>query len=368
MHLAARLLAEWKRGIVLCVFLPASLALGQSKDSSAPAPFTTSGFIDAFYSYNFDKPVTRMNQLRNFDVNEHQFDLSLAEIVLQKAASPIGFRMDIDFGTTNDMVQPGNTSTLSHLQQAYLTGVVPIGNGLTVDAGKFVTHMGYEVIESKDNWNYSRSFLFSWAIPYYHTGLRLTYPFASVFTAALHIVNGWNGGTPTMADNNNSQSVGLQLNFTPSSSTSLLFNVMMGHENLTPIEYGARNVYDLVFTQTVSDAFSFGLNGDYGEARTSLGLAVWKGADIYGRYACGARSAVSVRAEVFSDPQGYATQTVKQDLKEITATYEYKPSDPLILRAEYRYDASTAAVFDGASGPASRRNQSTVALAAIVVF
>ena len=28
------------------------------------------------------------------------------------------------------------------------------------------------MIESKDNWNYSRSLLFAWAIPYYHFGLR----------------------------------------------------------------------------------------------------------------------------------------------------------------------------------------------------
>ena len=71
------------------------------------------------------------------------------------------------------------------LQQAYLTAVLPVGAGLTVDVGKFVTHMGNEVIESKDNWNYSRSFLFAYAIPYYHTGIRLTYPLASTLSGTL---------------------------------------------------------------------------------------------------------------------------------------------------------------------------------------
>ena len=51
-----------------------------------------------------------------------------------------------------------------------------MGKSLQVDAGKFVTHMGFEVIESKDNWNYSRGLLFQFAIPYFHTGVRVTGP------------------------------------------------------------------------------------------------------------------------------------------------------------------------------------------------
>ena len=39
-----------------------------------------------------------------------------------------------------------------------------------MDFGKFVTSAGAEVIESKDNWNYSRSLLFAYAIPYWHFG------------------------------------------------------------------------------------------------------------------------------------------------------------------------------------------------------
>ena len=166
--------------------------------AAAPAPITWSGFVDAYYSKNFNSPSTSTNALRNFDVNENQLAFSLAELVIQKTASPVGFRMDLDFGPTNDIVQgvaPYGTTpynTLSILQQAYLTAVLPVGSGLTVDVGKFVTHMGYEVIESKDNWNYSRSFMFAYAIPYYHTGVRASYTFSSTFSAAVHFVNGWN--------------------------------------------------------------------------------------------------------------------------------------------------------------------------------
>ena len=50
------------------------------------------------------------------------------------------------------------------------------------------------MIESKDNWNYSRGLLFSWAIPYYHTGLRATYAVNDKVSLAGFLVNGWNNG------------------------------------------------------------------------------------------------------------------------------------------------------------------------------
>ena len=65
----------------------------------------------------------------------------------------------------------------SILKEAYVSYLAPVGKGLQVDFGKFVTPMGAEVIESKDNWNYSRSILFGYAIPFYHFGVRAKYAF-----------------------------------------------------------------------------------------------------------------------------------------------------------------------------------------------
>jgi hypothetical protein len=59
-------------------------------------------------------------------------------------------------------------------QQAYVSLKLPAD--IVLDAGKFVTNTGAEVIEAKDNWMYSRSILFGWAIPFTHTGVRATVP------------------------------------------------------------------------------------------------------------------------------------------------------------------------------------------------
>ena len=244
---------------MIAVLSVAIMMLSQSAQSQS---VTYTGLIDTYYDYNFAGPSSNTNALRNFDVNTNSFTLSQVELVIQKAtsvSSPIGFRMDLDYGTTNDIVQPATTSTLSTVQQAYVTAVLPVGGGLTVDAGKFVTHMGNEVIESNVNWNYSRSYLFAYAIPYYHTGMRFTYPVFSNLTATLHVVDGWNSETDAVKSAN----LGATLNYAATSSTGIIFNWIWGH---TGYEIGARNVYDFIVSQTVTDNLSLALNADYGEA------------------------------------------------------------------------------------------------------
>ena len=71
-----------------------------------------------------------------------------------------------------------------------------------------MTSAGAEVIETKDNWNYTRSLLFAWAIPYYHAGLRYHHNISSTSALSLQLVNGWND----VEDNNNSPTVGLSYN------------------------------------------------------------------------------------------------------------------------------------------------------------
>jgi hypothetical protein len=123
-----------------------------------------SGFADTYYGYNFNRPASRRNALRNFDFNHNQFSLNLLEIALERAPEPLGFRLDLNFGDTAKWVhssEPGGSDVYQYLQQAYVSYKAPLGKGLTVDFGKFVTPMGAELIETHPNMNYSRSLLFA---------------------------------------------------------------------------------------------------------------------------------------------------------------------------------------------------------------
>src|SRR3989338_10827479 len=82
-----------------------------------------SGFVDMYYSYNLNNPNSRKNGVgTNFDFEHNAFSLNLAELVLSKAADPVGFRVDLDFGPTTDFVHAApETETFKHIQQAYIS-------------------------------------------------------------------------------------------------------------------------------------------------------------------------------------------------------------------------------------------------------
>ena len=297
------------------------------------------GFVDAYYGYNFNRP-TIDTQLRNFDTKHNQFSLNLAEIALEKKPTPdnrLGYRMDLDFGPATDIVhsfEPGGLNTFRHLEQGYLSYLAPAGKGLQIDVGKFVTQHGAEVIETKDNWNYSRSLLFALAIPYYHFGVRATYPFNDKFSLAGYVVNGWND----VVDNNHRKTYGVQAVIKPNSKFTWVQNYMAGPEQ-PGNDKDWRQLSDTTVTYSPTGKVSLMGNYDYG-VDTFLGSRVhWQGFAGYARFQVNKWYAFAPRVEWYDDHDGFTTG-VAQKVKDITLTSEQKIAGGLITRLEYRRDFS----------------------------
>ena len=321
---------------------------------------TFGAFIDTYYGYNFNQPESRKNGLRNFDVNHNQFSLNLIGLSAELPAEPVGFRIDINFGDTAKMIhsaEPGGSDLYQFLKQAYISYKAPVGKGLTVDFGEFVTPLGAEVIESKDNWNYSRSLLFSWAIPYYHFGARLKYPFSDKFSGSAYIVNGWND----VVDNNTGKTFGFSGAINPTKKLSIVQNYMAGPEQKDD-NSDWRHLWDTTVTYTVTPSLSLMGNYDYGMDRATGSRVKWQGVAGYARYQITQRFAMASRLEWYADPEGFTTGST-QKVKEGTLTAEFKVKN-FLMRSEYRYDWSDRAVFEK-EGNTLSRNQTTITLGAI---
>lgn len=323
-----------------------------------------SGFADGYYGYNFNRPASRKNGIRNFDFNHNQFSLNLLEFAIERKADPLGFRFDLNYGDTAKWVhstEPGGTDVYQYVQQAYVTYKAPVGKGLTIDFGKFVTHMGSEVIETHANYNYSRSMLFAWAIPYYHFGTRISYPVSDKLSVAGLIVNGWNN----VVDNNSGKSVGFSINVTPVKKLNLIQNYIVGAEQANNSS-DRRQVFDTVLTVFANDRFSLMANYDYGMDRLLGERVRYQGVAGYARFAITPSFAISPRIEWFDDPQGFATG-LAQTLKGATFTSEFKVPGGMMLRAEYRRDWSNNPFFEKRAGLLSR-SQTTATLGLIYIL
>jgi hypothetical protein len=338
---------------LLCAALP-RLASAQTPPTppAAPAPSTEIGaLVDVYYDFYSTKP-TGNAPYRNFDTKHNQFALSMAELWLDKtptADSRTGYKLKLSFGpATTEFIhaaEPG-AAALQNIQEAYLSYLAPAGKGLQIDAGIFVTPAGAEVIEAKDNYNYSRSLLFSLAIPYYHSGVRFNYSPDDKLTLMAGLVNGWNN----VVENNTGKTVMGSVTYKPNGEISLVENYMVGPE--TPKNATWRNLSDTVLTYTANAQTSLMANYDYGKDDSSS----WQGIAAYLKYQATKAVAFSPRFEFYNDGDGFTTGAA-QKLKEFTATLELKASDSLLWRIEYRGDFSDKSVFiDDTGGTHTSQN------------
>jgi hypothetical protein len=177
---------------------------------TAQKGITLSGYVDTSYTEQFGGRGDAFGGTqaldRQFDVHNDNFNLNAVKIALEKALPDknewaAGFRIDTMYGSDASILSatdPGlGASSEFYLEQALVKFRIPVGNGLDIYMGKFTTFLGYEVIESPANLNFSRGLLFTNAIPLTNTGIYADYKFNSTLEAKLAIVDGWNSSVST---------------------------------------------------------------------------------------------------------------------------------------------------------------------------
>lgn len=338
---------------------------------------TINGELDTYYEYNTNAPFDRMNQLRAFDVSSNTFALNQADLIVESAPEPengkrFGMRIDLQYGQATETLQgnPANEprpEIYRNIFQAYGTYIFPVGNGLTVDFGKWASSLGYEGNYTKDQLNYSRSFWFNF-LPFYHSGLRVKYPITDAVAANLWIVNGVNQSEPF--NNYKDQLYGLVI--TPSPAASWTINYYRGQEHpdvlflaaqppdvpplpdvqgtfIEPIANpptGLLNIGDTYASLQVTPALLFAAEADYVSERlfrSSPAETAYGGA-LYVAYLITPQVAMAARTEYLAD-RGGLFSGVTQDLKEGTLTFDWRPADGFRFFGEYRIDSSDRPFF-----------------------
>jgi len=322
-------------------------------------------YLQGGYTYNGNASAATtgsgVNDLRVFDKTANSFMLDLAQIVFVKdpTAGTAGYKLKLSAGETAKyihsagMVSSAGDDTFD-VTEGYVSYSAAVGKGIRFDFGKMVTFFGAEVIEAKDNPNYSRSFLFNYAIPFTHTGVKASYAFSDAVNASLHIVNGWDNST----DNNKGKCLGLSIGLTPSEIVSGYINVMSGPEQVDN-NRDNRTLVDLVATIKPIKPLSIILN--YDDAKEEMGAGAsdvkWSGFAGIVKYDISDTYSIAVRGESFDDKDGVRTGTA-QKLTEGTLTFEARLANGLIVRPEYRHDSSNKESFDNGT----KKKQDTIAL------
>jgi hypothetical protein len=401
---------------------------------TAQKGITLSGYVDVSYTEQFGGRGTgfggQESQLHEFDRNNDNFNVNAVKLALEKALPDkndwaAGFRIDAILGsdakflgdnafggtstsTSTTTVASGTSSTSTSstsypiaLEQALVKFRIPVGNGLDIYAGKFVTFLGYEVIESPANPNFSRGLLFTNLIPLTHTGVYADYKFNDTFEAKFGVVDGWNnsvsdpapGGASDTANDYpfggkaitgqlNINAPGKNANITQSFiySPAGSSNVGDNSENGTVAVYDIWGNWNPTFDKsgnlTLGFNLDFGFNGEdgtpastvttstsgIGSAATPLGKGIngsetWWGGALYVQDKVTKVLTLAARGEYIhsssafnplfgatglTNSVGDAVATPSQDDWSETLTASFAIWDNLLTRVEYRCDILSA--------------------------
>ena len=333
------------------------------------------GLVDAGYEHNFNQPTNNVNLTRAWD--ENGFQLTQGNLHIEKDGT-VGFVTDINVGqVANSISAATHYSNIAPVggqwidaTQYYLTYTLPLGTGIGLQAGRFVTLLGAEIIPTYTNQNYNetRGLLFTLGEPLTHTGVRGSYTFNDYLAFTGGVNNGWDN--PGQLSNNGPNYEGEVALNNKDKSVSLLVNGIWG-PNLsqfsttagTTVGKSNSNLGAIDPIITLKPAFlpNTTFETEYLYASESGPVvnhhsASWQGVAQYLVYDWKAWE-FATRGEFFDDMDGARTTTVdngtpngspaRQTLWEITQTLTYKVPEVtgLLARLEYRHDNSSKHYF-----------------------
>ena len=282
---------------------PAATGTGESRMLSDTSAFSTTtwedfvtieGEVDTYYSWFLSAVPRTPSSYRLLDKSNGTFSLAYAELSLEMAPQPVGFRFDLGFGEVAEATASAPANVFKYVKQGYASFNLPFQRNITVDVGKFVTTAGAaaEVIDSRHNWNYSHSLLFTYSNPFTHTGIRVNAALTRALNLQASLVNGWD----VVADNNASKTFGLSLQYALPHNFTAVLTVYAGPEGNSSKDW--RTLVDLVVAKTLSERFSVNLSADY--ATENAGH--WYGVAARGHWTVNDLLRLSVRGEYMGDP------------------------------------------------------------------
>ena len=191
---------KWTVGLAAAgvVSLGSVVVADESPVTSLVSGTTLNGYVDtsAIYKPGVQSAAYRFvntapNTWNGFNFNV--VDLSI-EKALDESQWSAGYKADLWFGPQAAGLPGALGGDNFGVKQAYVALRAPLGNGLDIKVGQLDAIIGYEVLDSYANPNYSRSLGFN-IEPFSHTGMTATYQVAEWLSVVGGIADSTFNGT-----------------------------------------------------------------------------------------------------------------------------------------------------------------------------
>ncbi|QJD80785.1 porin [Spirosoma rhododendri] len=358
-------------------------AVTSAATTAAPnAGLTLSGYVEAYYSYDFTAPKTDQerpgflyNHKRNREVN-----VNLAFLKAAYAGERVRANLALQVGTYAQYNYAAEQGLLKNVFEANAGVKLSKSRDLWLDAGIFSSHIGFESAISKDCWTLTRSILAENS-PYYLSGAKVTYNTGTPdrpngkWTFVVSVLNGWQ--RIAKLPGYSGMAISTQVQYRPSSMLTLNWSSFLGSDRPDSLRQGRffNNLYAII-----NPAGKFGviLGFDIGADRKPVvqtgsdvrqdggGSYVWYSPVVIARYKTSDRSYINGRVEYYDDKNGVIIATgTPNGFKTFgySLGYDYGILPNALLRIEGKLYDSKDAIFSASNGLSKTNTSLTTSLA-----
>ncbi|MCU0321492.1 MAG: porin [Chitinophagaceae bacterium] len=308
-----------------------------------------SGFVDIFYSYDFNKPKTNYRQNFLYNHNRHnEFNLNLGYLKLAVNHAKYRANFALHGGTYSNDNYASEPQTFQNIFEANAGISLNTKNSLWLDAGIFASHIGFETAVSIDNWTLTRSLLAENS-PYYLSGAKLTFTPNKQWEIAALICNGWQ--RIQRVQENSLPSFGTQIKFSPTEKAMFNWSTFIGTDD--PDSTRRMRFFNNFFGQfQINKKVSLIAGFDIGiqqQTKNSSQHEAWFSPVMIAKYAIAKKWATAFRAEYYQDKTGVliATKTPNGfNTTGFSLNFDYLPTSTIACRIESRWLNSKDKIFE----------------------
>lgn len=281
-----------------------------AEDSQWKGNIELSGYLEAYYIYDFSNPGNHTRPSFIYSHNRHnEFNINLAYLKTAYVAPRLHGAVALMAGTYPNANLAAEPDVLKNIFESYAGIKLSSKKQWWFDAGIYASHLGFESAVGKDCWTMTRS-IAAENSPFYNAGMKLTYTSDNgKFTAAGHIMNGWQ--RITRVDGNSLPGFGWQIQGKPNGKFLINSSSFIGSDKPDSVRQ-MRYFHDLYAIITPSDKVGIILGFDAGmeqKAKGSNDYNVWYTPVVMARYAFSPKVSASIRWEYYSDENGVLVAT-----------------------------------------------------------
>jgi len=350
------------------IFLGAMLLTGTTvfaqdslkTETPKPNPFSFSGYVEAYYQYDFNKPTDNNRPGFIYSHSRHnEFNLNLGFLKGSYNAERVRANLAIAAGTYMNANYAAETGVLKNVYEANAGLKISKKKNLWIDAGIFSSHIGFESAVSRDCWMLTRSILADNS-PYFESGAKLTYTSDNnKWVVSGLVLNGWQ--RIKRVDANSLMSYGTQLQYKPNSNILLNYSTFIGTDKPDSVRLW-RYFHNLYGVINVTSKFGITAGFDIGSEQKTKGSSdfnTWYSPVLILKYAVTPKWTVAARGEYYDDEYGVIIASgTPNGFK--TAGYslnvDYAPIPNAVIRLEVRSLNSKDDVFTKGSGAVTNNN------------